>query len=98
MTSHEPFVMLDLERDLPTTAEDVKALRRAARSYRLDLDGYLRFLSQVPAAPSRARRPGSEVVVLPPFVLPGCWWGCAGRLRTLDGGARPSRALHSVTT
>ena len=39
---------LDLARDLPTTAEDTAALRRAKTVRHLDADGYLRFLSQIP--------------------------------------------------
>jgi hypothetical protein len=40
--------MLDLELDLPTTAEDVEALRNARGFAILDLDSYLRFLAQLP--------------------------------------------------
>lgn len=49
MSSSERSGMLDLERDLPTTAEDVAALRRAA-AVRMVTDGeaYLRFLAQFP--------------------------------------------------
>jgi hypothetical protein len=35
-------------RDLPTTAEDVAALRQAKMLTTLDVDGYLRFLAQLP--------------------------------------------------
>jgi len=48
--------MLDLERDLPTTAEDVAALRRAKTILRLDLESYLRFLRQVPAPTASSLR------------------------------------------
>jgi hypothetical protein len=41
---------LDLARELPTTAEDVEALRRARTLKPLDLEDYLRFLDQLPAA------------------------------------------------
>jgi len=48
--------MLDLARDLPTTAEDTEALRRARTIRPLDLEAYLRFLGQVPIpAPSDKR-------------------------------------------
>lgn len=43
--------LLDLERDLPTTPEDVAALRRAREVVRLDSTGYLRFLASLPATP-----------------------------------------------
>ena len=38
----------DLARDLYTTAEDNVALRRAKAVCPLDLEGYLRFLRQLP--------------------------------------------------
>lgn len=60
MRSSDRSEPLDLERDVPTTAADVAALRRAGSIARLDLDGYLRFLEQLPA-PSAAElrsRPG----------------------------------------
>jgi hypothetical protein len=57
---------LDLARDLPTTAEDVAALRRATRLSTLDLDGYLRFLAQLPcpavARPRADARPRTDFV------------------------------------
>jgi hypothetical protein len=50
---------LALDRDLPTTAADVAALRRARRGARIELEAYLRFLGHL-AAPAagvlRARR------------------------------------------
>jgi len=60
---------LNLARDLPTTAEDIAALRRARTSARLDLESYLLFLGQLPS-PSheelrRKRGPRSDR----PFVL-----------------------------
>jgi hypothetical protein len=70
MRSNGPSSALDLERDLPTTAEDILALRRARGLAPLDLDGYLRFLAQLPAptaAQLRAKRgPRSDR----PFELP----------------------------
>jgi len=48
MKSSDRSEVLDLERDLPTTAEDVEALRQVRLLAPLDLDGYLRFLSQLP--------------------------------------------------
>lgn len=71
VTSSKHDDMFDLDRDLPTTAEDVQALRRAAGSHRLDFHGYLRFLAQLPEARSDARRHGLDMTVRPPFVLSG---------------------------
>jgi len=59
MRSSAPFDRLDLERDLPTTADDTEALRRATRVRPLDLEDYLRFLAALPAPTHeelRARR------------------------------------------
>jgi hypothetical protein len=44
--------MIDLERDLPTSPEDVAALRRARLTRSLDLDAYLRFLASLPPSPA----------------------------------------------
>jgi hypothetical protein len=59
---------LALDRDLPTTAADVLALRQARRTAPIGLDAYLRFLGQLaPPAPGvlRARRGPTG----PPFTL-----------------------------
>jgi len=67
----EPSERLDLQRDLPTTSEDVAALRRVKNLPALDLEGYLRFLASLPpvvAANLAARRPPGD---LPPFDLLG---------------------------
>ena len=47
---------LDLERGLPTTADDVEALRRAAAAGPRGLVDYLHFLAQLPAVPRDALR------------------------------------------
>jgi hypothetical protein len=54
---------LDLERDLPTTAEDVAALRRIRESRQISFADYLRFLSrlELPAAARRRKPPESDV-------------------------------------
>lgn len=62
---------LDLERDLPTTAEDVAALRRLRRHAAMDLESYFRFLGSFPAASvdelaARKGPRGAEPFVLPP--------------------------------
>ena len=69
MSSTERPEWLDLERDLPTTAEDVAALRLLRRHPTMGLDSYFRFLRSFPAATveelARRRGPrGSE-----PFAL-----------------------------
>lgn len=46
---------LDLERDVPTTADDVAALRRIRESRRIPFAEYLRFLSQLLPAPRRRK-------------------------------------------
>ncbi|MGH9321950.1 MAG: hypothetical protein ACRD3V_18940 [Vicinamibacteria bacterium] len=49
--------LLDLEKDLPTTPEDVAALRRIRESRRLVFGDYLEWLSrlELPARASRRR-------------------------------------------
>ena len=59
---------LDLERDLPTTAEDVAALRRIRESRRISFADYLRFLSRL-QLPSRATRPRKTHEGQEPFEL-----------------------------
>ena len=49
MRSNARSEPLDLARDLPTTADDVEALRRVKTVRPLDLETYLRFLSQLPS-------------------------------------------------
>ena len=49
MKSGERSDSLDLDRDLPTTPEDVEALRRVRSLAPIDFEAYLRFLEQVPA-------------------------------------------------
>lgn len=61
---------LDLERGLPTTPEDVAALRRirAARR-RLSTADYLRALSQLPPLPPEALRRRRRATGTQPFRL-----------------------------
>ena len=47
---------LDLERDLPTTADDVAALRQIRESRRISFADYLRFLSRLELPSGAARR------------------------------------------
>lgn len=62
---------LDLEHGLPTTVEDVAALRRARAESLLDLDGYLRFLGQFSAPSVEALRARRGAKAEEPFVLRG---------------------------
>jgi hypothetical protein len=48
--SNEKNEPLDLERDLPTTAEDVRALRRLKHFPQLDSRAYVEFLGSLPPA------------------------------------------------
>jgi hypothetical protein len=48
--------LLDLERDLPTTAEDTAALRRLREMTRLTFDEYFRFLAEFEPPPAEALR------------------------------------------
>ena len=71
MKSSDPSSLeLDLERDLPTTAEDVMALRRVKSLAPLDLEGYLRFLAQLPAPAIQHPRPNRSPGTDEPFELP----------------------------
>jgi hypothetical protein len=59
MRSKNSYEFLDLNRGLPTTKEDILALRRARKTEILSFEGYLKFLANF-APPSatalRARR------------------------------------------
>lgn len=56
MKSSDRSDRLALDRGLPTTPEDSEALRIAKASRSIDLDEYLRFLSQLqPLAPEKLR-------------------------------------------
>jgi hypothetical protein len=58
---------VDFERDVPTTQEDIEALRRARLLPKLPDDVYLRWLSQLSMhRPPRHEPPPSA----PPFTLP----------------------------
>lgn len=56
MSSSGSADRLDLARDLPTTAADVAALRRAAAPRPAPLDAYLRFLAGMEPPPLSALR------------------------------------------
>jgi hypothetical protein len=54
--SSKPPDPVDFERDLPTTAEDVAALRRIRESRRLSFADYLLFLSRLDMPDSGRQR------------------------------------------
>lgn len=56
MSSEKPAAELALEQGLPTTAEDVRALRAAAAPHALAPADYLRFLRLVKASYEELRR------------------------------------------
>jgi hypothetical protein len=59
MKSSESSRLLDLEKDLPTTREDILALREAREPQPMSFAAYLAFLANFPPPPPaqlRARR------------------------------------------
>ena len=58
--SEKSLRLLDLDRDLPTSAADVVALRQARRDRIQDLKAYLEFLSSFPdpSTPELSTRKG----------------------------------------
>jgi hypothetical protein len=69
MRSRARSERLDLARDLPTTAEDTEALRRARTARQLDLEGYLRFLEQLPPPTPDEQRAKRGPRAAQPFVI-----------------------------
>ena len=67
MRSPQGLELTELERDLPTTAEDVAALRRAReQAQRMSLDEYLAFLEGFGHAPIEVLR---AIRSAPPFTV-----------------------------
>lgn len=60
---------LDLERDLPTTARDCEALRRARVGRACTLEEYLSFLSQIPTRTHEELRAKRGPCLDRPFVI-----------------------------
>ena len=56
MRSSDSPEPLDLERDLPTTVEDIAALRRLRNRPRLSLEEYLAFLRSLGSPPASGLR------------------------------------------
>jgi hypothetical protein len=71
MRSDEHSRSIDLERDLPTTAEDVAALRRVKEIPPIDLESYLRFLASLPLVSTQDAVSRRRVRPMPPFDLMG---------------------------
>jgi hypothetical protein len=70
MRSPHDLELTELERDLPTTAEDVAALRRArAQARRMDLDAYLAFLEAFDDPPVEVLRARGTHEGAEPFEL-----------------------------
>ena len=69
MRSNDRSDALDLDRDLPTTAADVAALRAARPLGRLDLTAYLEFLAHIPDAGGAERRMARREAADAPFEL-----------------------------
>ena len=69
LKSPKSFDLLDLEHDLPTTPEDIIALRRARECRPLEFSAYLRFLSNFPPASHIALRARKGPAGAEPFEL-----------------------------
>jgi hypothetical protein len=69
MKSKESSSLLDLDRDLPTSAEDIVALRQTRRRDTADLKTYFEFLSQFPAASTEELRAKKGPCGQKPFEL-----------------------------
>ncbi len=70
MKSSKSCELLDLDSDLPTTREDVVALRKARQSRPMDLAAYLEFLASLPPLPQSALRARKGPRGNNPFELP----------------------------
>ena len=69
MRSNDRSEALDLVRGLPTSPEDVRALRRAKTAHTLTLDEYLNFLAQLPPPDPHPQRPKRGPRAERPFAL-----------------------------
>lgn len=70
MRSKKSSRFLDLDRDLPTSAEDVIALRQARKDIICDLKTYLEFLASFPAPSLEELRDRKGPAGEKPFELP----------------------------
>jgi hypothetical protein len=69
MKSKESSRLLDLDRDLPTNAADILALRRARKDKIQDLKTYLEFLASFQAPSTSALRARKGPSGIKPFEL-----------------------------
>lgn len=69
MKSAKSYKLLDLEQDLPTSREDVLALRRARGGRRLSFAGYLEFLANFAPLSLPALRARKGPAGIKPFEL-----------------------------
>jgi hypothetical protein len=69
MKSADSYKLADLEHDLPTTREDVLAMRRARESQPLNLAAYLEFLATFPPPSITALRARKGPAGVKPFEL-----------------------------
>ena len=69
MRSRTRSEQLDLARDLPTTAEDTEALRRARTARPLSLEEYVLFLEQLPPSTPSEQRAKSGPRADQPFAI-----------------------------
>lgn len=61
MTSkNDDLALANLEQDLPTTAEDVEALRRAREAGHTDMSGYVQALARLKVPLEVLRRRGTH--------------------------------------
>jgi hypothetical protein len=69
MKSAKSYKWLDLEQDLPTSREDILALRRARGVRRLNFAGYLEFLANLAPLSLPALRARKGPAGIKPFEL-----------------------------
>jgi hypothetical protein len=69
MKSADSYKLLDLERDLPTTAEDILGLRRAREFQPMNVAAYLEFLASFPPPSMTALRARKGPTGTKPFQL-----------------------------
>jgi hypothetical protein len=69
MKSKNSYEFIDLNRGLPTTKEDILALRRARKAETLSFAGYLKFLANFAPPSATALRARNGPAGITPFEL-----------------------------